>query len=88
MVGRAICTIAVIALSIGCFLGAGPAPAGLNLPGIILLGGACLVWFAWPAGYYYRGGEPPQRWQHLITIGASPLFKDKQDQVNSDLQGC
>ena len=78
MVARVLCTCAVVALSIACFLGVGPAPAGLNSPAIILLGGACLVWFAWPAGYCYRGGEPPRRWQDIMTIGAAPLFKDKQ----------
>lgn len=88
VVARVICTSLVVALSIACFLGAGPAPAGLNSPGIILLGGACFVWFAWPAGYHYRGGEPPRRWQNLMTIGASPLFKDEQDRTDNEQQGC
>jgi hypothetical protein len=85
---RVICTSAVVLLSIACFLGAGPAPAGLNFPGIVLLVGACLVWFAWPAGYHYRGGEPPRRWQHPITIGAEPLFKGIQDPADNDQQEC
>jgi hypothetical protein len=88
MIARVICVCMVVGLSIACFLGAGPAPAGLNSPAIILLVGAAFVWFAWPAGYTYRGGEPPRRWQYLITIGASPLFKaffnDTQDQRDGD----
>ena len=84
MVARVLCTSAVVALSVACFLGAGPAPAGVNSPGVILLGGACLVWFAWPAGYWYGGGKPPGRWQDVMTIGAAPLFKDKQDDRDND----
>lgn len=79
MVGRILCTSAVTVLSIACFLGAGPAPAGVNSPGIILLIGASIVWFAWPAGYHYRGGEMPRRWRHPMTIGAEPLFKAMQE---------
>ena len=84
MVARVLCKCAAAALSIACFFGAGPAPAGANSPGIILLGLACLVWFAWPVGYSYRGGEPPRRWQNIMTIGAAPLFKDKQDCGDND----
>jgi len=73
MVARVICTCLVVGLSIACFLGAGPAPAGLNSAAVISLIGAGFVWFAWPAGYQYRGGETPRRWQFGVTIGASPI---------------
>jgi hypothetical protein len=86
MVARILCTCAVFALSIACFFGAGPAPAGLNSPGIILIVGAVFVWFAWPAGYHYRGGEPPRRWRYLLTIGAEPLLKTMQDRADDDRQ--
>ena len=75
MAARVLCTSAVIALAIACFLGEGPAQAGVNIFGISLLIGACIVWFAWPAGYHYGGGETPRRWQHPMTIGAEPLFR-------------
>jgi hypothetical protein len=86
MVARILCAGAVVAVSIACFFGAGPAPAGLNSPGVILLIGAAFVWFAWPAGYYYRGGEPPRRWRYLITIGGEPLFKAMRDRADNDQQ--
>ncbi len=87
MITRALCTSAVVALSIACFLGAGPAPAGLNSPAIILLVGATLVWFAWPAGYSYRNGELARRWRCLITIGGEPLFKAMEDRGDSGETG-
>jgi hypothetical protein len=84
MVARVLCTTAAVALAAACFLGAGPAPAGVNSPGIILLIGAAFIWFAWPAGYAYRGGEPPRRWRHPMTIGAEPLFKAMEDPTDNN----
>jgi hypothetical protein len=87
MVARILCSAAVLALSIAAFLGAGPAPAGLNSPGVILLGGAVMVWFAWPAGYSYRR----ETWQssrtrpEIMTVGAAPLLEERStDQAQSE----
>jgi hypothetical protein len=79
MVARILCTSAVLALSIAGFLGAGPAHAGLNAPGIILLGGVFIVWFAWPAGYSYRSdtGRSSRARPEVMTIGAAPLLRQK-----------
>jgi hypothetical protein len=76
MPARALCTGMIVVLAIGGFLGAGPAPAGVNAPGIILLVGAVLVWFAWPAGYSYRSCE--RRRPDLMTIGGAPLLKGRE----------
>lgn len=87
MVARMLCSGAVLALSVAAFLGAGPAPAGLNSPGIILLGGAFMVWFAWPAGYSYRSetGRSDRTRPDIMTIGAAPLLEERlSDQAKSE----
>lgn len=87
MVARLLCTSAVLALSIAAFLGAGPAPAGLNAPGVILLGGVFMVWFAWPAGYSYRRDtwRSSRTRPDIMTIGAAPLLEERStDEENSE----
>jgi hypothetical protein len=78
MIARILATSAVLALSIVSFLGDGPAPAGVNSPGVVLLIGAAFVWFAWPAGYSYRSEsrQESRKRPDIITIGAAPLLKD------------
>jgi hypothetical protein len=60
-------------------MGFGPARAGFNSPGVILLIGAAIVWYAWPAGYSYRDTtrRSDRKQPDLITIGAAPLLKDR-----------
>lgn len=83
MIARVLCTAATVAVSIACFLGAGPAPAGVNSPGIILLGLAAVVWFGWSAGYSYRPESEAARRKRpdIVTIGAAPLIRNAQEKV-------
>lgn len=79
MTARVFFTLVTLALAIGGFLGAGPAPAGpFNAPGIILLIGAFIVWFGWPAGYSYRRGTHPRDSSRpdLMTVAAAPVLKN------------
>jgi len=76
---RILCTVAVVALAVAGFMGFGPARAGFNAPGVILMIGAAFVWYAWPAGYSYHhdSRQPTRKRPDLITIGAAPLLKDR-----------
>ena len=86
MIARILCTGAVLLLAGAAFLGYGPAPAGVNSPGVILCIGAALVWFGWSAGYSYRRetsrlkGKRPD----LITIGGGPLLKQDASEFRND----
>lgn len=77
MVPRILCTVAVLALSGAVFMGFGPAPAGVNSPGIALLFGAMLVWFGWSAGYSYRRDSASRKKPDIIAIGAAPLMREE-----------
>ena len=89
MVPRVACTIAVLLVAAFAFLGYGPAPAGVNAPGVALCIGAAIVWFGWPAGYSYRresrrrDGKRPD----LVTIGAAPLLKEQNNDGDTDEPG-
>jgi hypothetical protein len=86
MIGRIACTGAVLMLAAVAFLGYGPAPAGVNAPGVALCIGAAIVWFGWPAGYSYRHESRRQDGNRpdLITIGAAPLLKQQTDDRDTD----
>jgi hypothetical protein len=79
MIARILCTCAALLLAGVAFLGYGPAPAGVNSPGVILCIGAAFVWFGWSAGYSYRreASGPARKRPDLITIGGGPLLKQE-----------
>lgn len=57
MAARILCTLGVLAFAIGAFCGAGPTTVSPSPFGILFLGIAALVWFAWrPAT---RGFDQP-----------------------------
>ncbi|HUN44235.1 MAG TPA: hypothetical protein VMU81_28420 [Acetobacteraceae bacterium] len=84
MIAGIACTVAVLLLACTALLGYGPAPAGVNTPGIVLCIGAAIVWFGWPAGYSYRRESRRQdrKPADLATIGATPLLKQHTGDVD------
>lgn len=86
MIARIVCTGATLLLAAAAFLGYGPAPAGVNSPGVVLCIGAAVVWFGWSAGYSYRrtASRPDSNRPDLITIGAAPLLKEQAGNRETD----
>ena len=86
MLVRIICTGAVLLVAAVAFLGYGPAPAGLNAPGVAFCIGAAIIWFGWPraiptvANSRRRDGKRPD----LVTIGAAPLLTAEPDDSDAD----
>lgn len=83
MVARVLCTAAVLALAVAGFMGVGPARAGFNAPGVVLMIGAAIVWYGWPAEYSYRNDtrRSDRQQPDLMTIGAAPLLKDRSPEA-------
>jgi hypothetical protein len=86
MIARVASTIAVLLVAAIAFVGYGPAPSGVNAPGVALCIGAVIVWFGWPAGYTYRreSGRRDGKRPDLVTIGAAPLLKEQSGDRDAD----
>lgn len=86
MIARIVCTGAVLLVATAAFLGYGPAPTGVNAPGVILCLGAAVVWFGWTPGYSYRrtASRSDQKRPDLITIGAAPLLRQQTGDHDAD----
>ena len=86
MIARVACTVAVLLVAAIAFLGYGPAPAGVNTPGVALCIGAAIVWFGWPAGYSYRreSRRRDDKRPDLVTIGAAPLLREQSGDRDAD----
>lgn len=86
MLRRIFSTGAALLVAAAAFSGAGPPPAGINLPGVLFLFVAFIVWFEWGSiqeGYSFlqdnRRGE--HRGSDMMLVRMGPLVRRKSDRA-------
>ncbi|HJU16045.1 MAG TPA: hypothetical protein VJ770_06215 [Stellaceae bacterium] len=87
MGARIVPTIIALLLAAGAFCGAGPAPAGINLFGVLFLFVAYVTWFEWEAirgGYSHLGENGEGRQLALMFIRLGPILSRKSGRKGSN----
>ena len=73
-------TILALLLALGAFCGAGPAPAGINLFGVLFLFIGWIIWFQWGnirEGYSYLDENGGRGRLDLMFVRLGPLILKK-----------
>lgn len=77
MAARILCTVLSLLLAAGAFWGAGPAPAGINLFGVLFLFVAVIAWFDWATireSHFYMGEDGEHRPINPMMVRLGPLL--------------
>jgi hypothetical protein len=86
---RLFLTVGALSLAVGAFCGAGPAPVGINLFGVLFLFVAYVVWFEWGAireGYSYLGESGGRGRFDLMFVRLGPVIIKKLGRKSADGQ--
>ncbi|HZU90145.1 MAG TPA: hypothetical protein VE993_12885 [Stellaceae bacterium] len=87
MAARVFLTVGALSLAVAAFCGAGPAPVGVNLFGVLFLFVAYLVWFEWGAireGYSYLGESGGRSRLDLMFVRLGPVIIKKLGRRTTD----
>lgn len=83
---RILSTLAALLVAAAAFCGVGPPPAGINLPGVLFLFVAFVIWFEWGSireGYCFlqdnRNAE--SRGSDLMLVRMGPLTRRARDRA-------
>ena len=84
MAGRIFSTLAALCVAAVAFCGAGPPPAGINLPCVLFLFVAFVVWFEWGSigeGYSYlrENRRAGNRGSDVMLVRMGPLARPGSD---------
>ena len=77
MVFRLFFTILALLLALGAFCGVGPAPAGINLFGVLFLFAGWIIWFHWRdirEGYSYLDENGERGRLDLMFVRLGPVI--------------